>query len=411
MMEQKQVPELRFAEFKDEWIKASLQDLCDKTISYGIVQTGENIEKGIPCVRVVDLTNSKLDIYSMIKTSEEVSNSYKKTILEENEIMLALRGDIGMVKLVGKELVGANLTRGVARISARESIITPSFMNWVLQSEKSIKSINEKVNGSALKEIPLSGLRRVKVVLSKALKEQKKIASFLSSVDKKIEQLNKKKSLLEQYKKGVMQQLFSQKLRFKDDDGSDYPEWRKGKMKDFGRFYYGKSAPKWSISDDAETPCVRYGELYSTYNGQINEIKSYTNIKRSELKFSKGGEILIPRVGEDPLDFAHCSVLNLSNVAIGEMISVYNTKEESLFTVYCINSTLKKEFAKVVEGGNVSNLYFKYLEEIFISFPCIEEQTKIANFLSAIDTKIALLNTQIENTQQFKKGLLQQMFV
>ena len=185
---------------------------------------------------------------------------------------------------------------------------------------------------------------------------------------------------------------------------------RRKSLGDFGYFYYGKSAPKWSVTEDAKTPCVRYGELYSTFGEYISDIKSHTNIPPENLKFSKGGEVLVPRVGEDPLDFAYCSFLPISDVAIGEMISVYNTKESGLFFTYYINSKLKKAFARVVEGGNVSNLYYKYLENINVTIPSLDEQDKIIDFLSAVDNKIEQLSKKQELLGEYKKGLMQQIF-
>ena len=78
----------------------------------------------------------------------------------------------------------------------------------------------------------------------------------------------------------------------------------------------------------------------------VNEIYSYTSMPKEKLRFSKGGEILIPRVGEDPLDFAKCVYLPQKDIAIGEMISVYNTKENPLFLTYYFNTKMKYEFAK-----------------------------------------------------------------
>ncbi len=186
--------------------------------------------------------------------------------------------------------------------------------------------------------------------------------------------------------------------------------WKISKIGDLGYFYYGKSAPKWSVTEDAETPCVRYGELYSKFKEVIKEVYSYTNINPKDLKFSKGGEVLVPRVGENPLEFAKCSHLTLPNVAIGEMISVFNTDEDSLFITYCFNATCKKSFAKVVEGANVSNLYFRYLEHIEVSFPGIDEQQKIASFLTTIDSRLQSLEKKKTLLEQYKKGVIQQIF-
>ena len=93
------------------------------------------------------------------------------------------------------------------------------------------------------------------------------------------------------------------------------------------------------------------------------------------------------------------------------MISVYNTKEDGVFMTFYINSVLKYKLARLVEGGNVSNLYFRYVETIDVEIPALEEQQKIANFLSDLNNKIEFVNTQIDYTNVFKKGLLQQLFV
>lgn len=200
------------------------------------------------------------------------------------------------------------------------------------------------------------------------------------------------------------------KLRFKDNNGNDYPNWVNSTIGKSGYFYYGKSAPKWSITDTATTPCVRYGELYTTHNIIVKKIYSYTNIPKENLKFSTGNEVLVPRVGEEPLDFCKCCYLPFKDVAIGEMISVYNTKNSPLFISYMFNGTMKYKFARLVEGGNVSNLYYSYLENISINLPCLEEQKKIANFLSTVDKKITNLENIITSLENQKKGLLQQIF-
>jgi type I restriction enzyme S subunit len=150
--------------------------------------------------------------------------------------------------------------------------------------------------------------------------------------------------------------------------------------------------------------------LYSTYNTKINKIYSYSNISSKNLKFSKGGEVLVPRVGEDPLDFANCSYLPFKNVAIGEMISVYNTKENPFFICLYFNAKLRIEFAKVVEGANVSNLYFRYLEPIKIKIPNSNEQQKIGEFFNAFDERINNQQKLIKSLEKHKKALMQKIF-
>ena len=195
-------------------------------------------------------------------------------------------------------------------------------------------------------------------------------------------------------------------LRFK----SFNDKWSSSTIGALGDFYYGKSAPKWSITEDVGIPCIRYGELYTKFNNVVKEIYSYTSMPKEKLRFSKGGEILIPRVGEDPLDFAKCVYLPQKDVAIGEMISVYNTKENPLFLTYYFNTKMKYEFAKRVEGASVSNLYYSYLEDIKLKIPDIREQEKLGEFFSKLDQQIELEEKKLELLEQQKKGYMQKIF-
>ena len=137
---------------------------------------------------------------------------------------------------------------------------------------------------------------------------------------------------------------------------------------------------------------------------------SYTNIPPDQLKFSTGKEVLVPRVGEEPLDFASCSWLSLPDIAIGEMISVYNTDHNPLFVANYFNTLLRKAFAEKVEGGNVSNLYFHRLVDIPVSFPSIAEQETIANFCDKLSSVITLHKRKLDGLKKLKNGYLQKMF-
>lgn len=186
--------------------------------------------------------------------------------------------------------------------------------------------------------------------------------------------------------------------------------WEQRKVSDYGDFYYGHSCPKWSVSENATTPCVRYGELYTKFGTKINQVYSYTNMPPEKLRFSKGTEVLIPRVGEDPMDYNHCTWLSLSNIAIGEMISVYNTNQNPQFTAIMFNATLQKQFAMRVEGGSVTNLYFEKLKDIDISFPSIKEQCKITTYFSSLDHLITLHEKKYNRLVNIKKSMLEKMF-
>lgn len=155
------------------------------------------------------------------------------------------------------------------------------------------------------------------------------------------------------------------------------------------------------MTEDATIPCIRYGELYTKFGAKIDKVYSYTNMPTEKLRFGKGTEVLIPRVGEDPMDYNHCTWLSLKDVAIGEMISVFNTDQDPLFSATMFNATLQKEFAIRVEGGSVTNLYFDKLRNIDISYPLLAEQKKIAAFFENLDHLITLHQRMQKNSKQY----------
>ncbi len=187
-------------------------------------------------------------------------------------------------------------------------------------------------------------------------------------------------------------------------------DWERRKLNDWGTFYYGRSCPKWSVTEDATIPCIRYGELYTKFGTKIDRVYSYTNISPENLRFSKGIEVLIPRVGEDPMDYNHCTWLSISDIAIGEMISVFNTKNNPLFTATMFNATLQNEFAMRVEGGSVTNLYFEKLKNINVSFPTLKEQEKIAMCFEHLDNFITFHQRKYNKLHNIKKSMLEKMF-
>jgi len=130
-----------------------------------------------------------------------------------------------------------------------------------------------------------------------SLPEQQKIAAFLGAVDGKIAALRRQEAGLARFKAGLMQQLFSQKLRFTRDDGSAFPDWEEKRLGEIATFAKGKGISKDDISPDGAIPCIRYGELYTTYAERISDVISRTNCAEREVLISKGGEVIIPASG------------------------------------------------------------------------------------------------------------------
>jgi type I restriction enzyme S subunit len=251
---------------------------------------------------------------------------------------------------------------------------------------------------------------KLRIILP-ALPEQRKIAAFLTAVDGRIQQLIQKQALLEDYKKGVMQQLFTQALRFKDDQGGDFPNWEEKTLGEVGSFSKGKGISKAEVAEDGATPCVRYGELYTLYSEVIMDVRSRTNVPTSELVLSAGNDVIIPASGETHIDIATASCVMKPGVALGGDLNIIRTQQNGVFLAYYLNSAHKHAIASVAQGSSVIHLYADQLKRLNLTLPSVGEQTKIADFLSAVDRNIDRVITQIIQTETFKKGLLQQMFV
>jgi type I restriction enzyme, S subunit len=176
-------------------------------------------------------------------------------------------------------------------------------------------------------------------------------------------------------------------------------------------FSKGKGISKSDITENGEFECIRYGELYTYYDEVIDTIKSRTNSKFENLVFSEANDVIIPASGETQIDIAKASCVIKTGVALGSDLNIIKTKNNGIFLSYYLNNKKKKDIANLAQGISVVHLYSSQLALLNIDLPCIEEQTKIANFLMVIDEKINHCQSERVNTEVWKKGLLQQMFI
>ena len=287
------------------------------------------------------------------------------------------------------------------------------FLSLVLNnSDEVVREIAYTCTGTGQKVLSFLDLQKMKVRVP-SYDEQKEIAAYFENLDHLITLHQRKYDKLVMSKKSMLEKMFPKNGQTKPEIrfSGFTDDWEQRKLDDWGTFYYGKSCPKWSVTEDSTTPCIRYGELYTKFGAKIDRVYSYTNMSPENLRFSKGTEVLIPRVGEDPMDYNHCTWLSMPNVAIGEMISVFNTDNNPLFTAMMFNATLQNEFAMRVEGGSVTNLYFEKLKSIEVSFSSIPEQEKIAAYFDSIDHLITLHQRELEKLKKIKLSMLEKMFV
>ncbi|UQD57092.1 restriction endonuclease subunit S [Flavobacterium sp. K5-23] len=396
------VPQLRFQGFGGEWKQKRLGEIAKIT-------TGST-----PSTLIVEYYNGEKLFVSPADIQENRYVFKTKTTLTENGFSKGRKIAKGSVLFV---CIGSTIGK-VAQ--ATEECLTNQQINALYATKEYdnnfIYELLEK-NGAKIKL--LAGVQAVPQInktdfsnfkyFIPALPEQQKIASFLSVVDEKIQQLSRKKELLTQYKKGVMQQLFSGKLRFKDENGEDYADWGEKKL---GALTYkvGKKNkenikyPIYSINNkEGFLPqSEQFDGLDSNDRGY--DISLYKIVNSETFAYNPA------RINVGSIGYSY----NLDEVIVSSLYVCFKTKDslEDLFLLaYLGTYTFKKDILRFEEGGVRQYLFYENFSMIKIPLPSNIEQKKIAKFLSSIDAKIESINQQINQTQTFKKGLLQQMFV
>lgn len=383
--EQQNVPALRFPGFEDSWQSDVLGEQC--SITTGRLDANAMIKGGkypfFTCAReVYEIDTPAFDTEALLISGNGANVGYihyyngKFNAYQRTYVLDGFTQDI--------QFVQRNLERGLRKriFSEVKEGNTPYIVKGTLA------------------DMPIN---------LPTLPEQRKIAGFLGAVDERIAQVTRKKALLEDYKKGCMQQLFSQSVRFQDDQGNDFPDWEERRLGDVAQFSKGKGISKADISEDGTTPCIRYGEIYTHYREHITEVRSATNA--TGLFLSKARDVIIPASGEDPLDMARACCVEDAGIALGGDINVLRGAENGVFLAYYLNNAKRKDIARYAQGNSVVHLYATQMRNLSLTLPHPDEQEKIADFLSAIDTKIDLVAQELEQAKTFKKALLQQMFV
>ncbi|MGO2276991.1 restriction endonuclease subunit S [Vibrio casei] len=403
------IPALRFSKFKSEYLPKIIDEIAKVTSGGTPSRAKADYWNGhIPWV-----TTSQINFKDITAADEYITDlGLKKSsakLFPKGTILLALYGQGITRGRVSVLEIEATTNQACAAIILESEDVNTRFTFYYLQSK--YEDIRNLANDGGQKNLSGGLVKSLSVVLPSDVMEQAEVADFLTSVDTKISQLNEKHCLLKDYKKGVMQQIFRQQIRFKDDDGNAFPEWEEKLLGDIATFTKGKSISKADISIDGITPCIRYGELYTTYGEVIESVVSATSLPIKSLLFSKANDVIVPSSGETQWDIATAACVKLSGVAYSGDLTVIRTPLNGVFLSYYFNSAKKREIASLSQGSSVIHLYSTHLKSLKVEIPCEAEQQKIAQFLQSLDKKINAVNEQIEQTKLFKKGLLQQMFV
>jgi type I restriction enzyme S subunit len=397
-------PQLRFQEFDGEWKNTNLGEAFTIFNGYAFASSS-SVEDGVLWVKIAEVGIQEMKKNNLSYLPISLKEKHKKFILTKGDFVVALTRPIlnGKLKIaqINSFFDGALLNQRVGKIISSNSHY---FIYSLLQKDELIKSIENNIAGSDPPNLSPNEINSIKISYP-TLPEQQKIASFLSAVDEKIQQLSRKKELLSQYKKGVMQQLFSGKLRFKDENGKDYADWEEKKLGDLVKIKSGNSPSDYQFVNEGVNPFIKVEELNNCSKYQ-NKSRFYSNdnknlIETKSVIFPKRGAAIL----NNKVRINDCPILMDSN-----MMALIPLRKE-LNVEFLYSKIVMAELYKIADTSSIPQINNKHIEPYVISTPCLEEQQKIANFLSSIDAKIESTSQQINRTQNFKKGLLQQMFV
>jgi type I restriction enzyme S subunit len=400
----KYIPALRFPEFKGEWEKKKLGEISDK-VMYGMNSSAIEFDGINKYLRITDIDESSREFIPkpLVSPSGYVEERYK---LRNGDIVFTRTGaSVGKTYLYNPKDGNLLFAGFLIKFSIIEGnpffifsqTLKESYNKWVLKM--SMRSGQPGLNSEECKDLEL---------YFPSLPEQTKIASFLTTVDDKLQALKQKKTLLEQHKKGVMQKLFSQELRFKDDNGSEFPQWEKKKL---GNVLIKNSkknkGQEFSLVQSVSNKhgFINQDEMFEDRRVASNDTSNYYVIEKGYFAYNPS------RIDVGSLAYKFDNITSV----ISPLYISFKTNSAFLNDEFLLEWFSTQQFTRQMnssfEGSVRNTLSYESLTKIEINFPCLEEQIKIANFLSAIDDKINHCQSQIEKMEIWKKGLLQQMFV
>jgi type I restriction enzyme S subunit len=389
-------PKLRFPEFEGDWGKDKLSDINifvidgDRGVNY---PNGDDFSNDGFCVflNAKNVTKNGFSFADKMFISAEKDEKLRKGKLVRNDIVLTTRGSVGHISYFDYSVLYENIriNSGMVIIRTDQSKINSDYLYKYFNSNQIQNEIDKISFGSAQPQLTVKEILKFRISYP-SLEEQTKIANFLSSIDEKINLLKEKKALLEEYKKGMMQKIFNQEIRFAADNGNDFEDWEEKTL--------GEVSSKESSNISANKIEDNFGEfiIYGA-SGVLKKVNFY---------LQENDYISIVKDGAGVGRIFYCE--GKSSV-LGTMEMIKPIKGINTYFLYCLLNNI--DFTKFITGSTIPHIYFKDYSKVICGIPSLKEQTKIANFLSTIDEKISLVATQIEDTQEYKKGLLQQMFV
>ena len=412
------MPELRFPEFEN--VALVTKELASLAAVKGL-QTGpfgsqlkaaeytDNLD-GIPVVMPKDIYRGKITADTIARVPPEKSNQVMKHRLKVGDVVFPRRGDLCRIAVVEDGQESWICGTGCIRFRANEKLVDTGFLRPWVQQARIGYWLEANAVGQTMLNLNTTIIGGLPVKLP-TLPEQKKIAGFLSAVDEKLAAIEAQLASWHSIKRGMVQALFTQTLRFKADDGSEFPAWETVKFSEVLFEHKLKSAGTESVySVSVHKGLVdqidHLGRSYSADNtGHYNRVQFgdiiYTKSPTGNFPL---GIIKQSKIEKDVIVSPLYGVFTPSTIALGTILDAYFEAPEPVWNY--LNPIVQKGAKNTISCTNSNFLSNKLKLPLDAS-----EQQKIADYLSALDTKIDALSERLEATREFKRGLLQKMFV
>ena len=410
------VPKLRFKEFNDEWEEKNFKQFILNHKGGAPLKPKDFVSNSnyevIPKKAIQSGGKLLLDKESPTFCTEDFFRNNQNNVIDSKYLVTTLRDLVPSGPSIGYIVKNANtsdllLVQGVYGFRINDKL-SESFLIQLSNRLEYRRLMQRLMVGSTQVHIRNQDFFQISLNLP-SKQEQEKIASFLNQVDTKIEQLTTKEELLQQYKKGVMQKIFNQEIRFKADDGSEFCEWKEKKLEDFLNLTL-REVPK--PNDNYLAIGIR-SHCKGTFQKPDSEPEK---IAMDKLYVVKENDLIVN------ITFAWESAIAIvkkedEGGLVSHRFPTYTFNKDLAIVEFFRYVIIQKKFRLMLDlispGGAGRNRVMSKKDFLKLKWelPCVKEQSKIANFLSSIDTKIEQVQKQLESSKEFKKALLQQMFV
>lgn len=399
MTEQTNTPELRFPEFKKEWKNNILKNMAT-TFSGGTPSsTNKSLYVGeIPFIRSGEINS----LTTEMKISQKALEKSSAKMVNEGDILYALYGATSGEVAISK-IEGA-INQAVLCIRTKQ--IT-SFLYQYLKLKKS-NILNKYLQGG-------QGNLSAKIIKNIALsmpdiKEQRKIGDFFSKLDRQIELEEEKLELLEQQKRGYMQKVFSQELRFKDKKDNYYSDWKNYQLKDLTYYKNGKGYEKVATTN-GKYNIINLNSI--GVKGQLKDSGKYTDFEDDTL-LKNDLIMILSDVAKGNLIGMTAIIDENNKYLLNQRIALLRIKNSLITNAYFLYLYInfnRKYFINMSTGMSQLNINKKTVEDFQVNLPSIEEQNKIAILFKNYEDTIKKQASKVKLLKQRKQGLLQKMFV